>query len=509
MSSETTRREFLAMTAGAGIGLATGSCWKALLAEEMSKGRLLHRIDCTQDLPPEKYFSLRDAKVVESPAGRYREADGQPASRFGYRFQIEHIGRPHVAVIRYPDDKRRYMCIMDGTCYDLTTGVCTDWAQPLSGTMIDLRQVFWPRWKDCSIVLMTWGEGEPAAAASVEIYELPDLPPLAVPGDPGDGTRRELGIQYEDPCGIGAAEGAMDHAEWVDRVVQYARHSGQNLLVYPMAWYHGPQFPSKREPADGHHMVVARDRKQYGRWTTDPVDWYAPMLERFAKEGLRVPGRADAHAARQPLAENEHQPGGDQRRRRHLQQHALEQPGPIEHQRLDAHLQCAESQGSRRTVQGQETVGGLGRPAEIRLRRSGQSGPHRADVQPAAPDRAGGNPGLRQRDRRALWKISGVPGHLVQYVRFGHAVVRLDPFRIRRLLGRSFPEGNGHQRAGRCEGAGPILAAVRILDHNAPIGVGGVAVQKDPRTVRTHPASAGRLALGPARHRDAVGRNRL
>ena len=88
-----------------------------------------------------------------------------PLSRFGYRFQIEHIGRPHVAVIRYPDDKRRYMCIMDGTCYDLTTGVFTGWAQPLSGTMLELRQVFWPRWKDCSIVLMTWGEGEPAAAA--------------------------------------------------------------------------------------------------------------------------------------------------------------------------------------------------------------------------------------------------------------------------------------------------------------------------------------------------------
>ncbi len=156
-------------------------------------------------------------KVVESPLGSYREAQGVPPSaRFGYRFSIENIGKPHVAVIRYPDDKRRYMCINDGTCYDLTTGVFTGWAQPLSNTMLELRQVFWPRWNDGSMVFMTWGAGEPAAVASIDIYELADLPPLNVPSDPGDGTRRELGIQYEDPCGTGASEGA-DVLRRVDR----------------------------------------------------------------------------------------------------------------------------------------------------------------------------------------------------------------------------------------------------------------------------------------------------
>ncbi|MBU4272261.1 MAG: family 10 glycosylhydrolase [Planctomycetes bacterium] len=292
MNSETTRREFLATTAGAGLGLAMGPYFnlKAVLAEEIANGRLLHRIDCTQELPPEKYFANGDVKVVEGPAGRYREAQGVPLSRFGYRFPIEHVGRPHVAVIRYPDDKQRFMCIMDGTCYDLTTGVFTGWAQPLSGAMLELRQVFWPRWQDCSIVLTTWSEGEPAAAASIEIHELADLPPLSVPGDPGDGSRRELGIQYEDPCGIGGAEGAMNHREWIDRVVQYARHSGQNLLVYPLAWYAGPQFPSQREPSDGLNIVVARDRKQYSVWTTHPADWYATLLERFGKEGLQFQG---------------------------------------------------------------------------------------------------------------------------------------------------------------------------------------------------------------------------
>lgn len=291
MSGKTSRRRFLAITAGAGAALTMGARWNAALAEAVSKGKLVHRIDCTQEYPSDKYFALGETRVVDSPIGRYRESQGTPPeARFGYRFAIENIEKPHVAIIRYPDDRQRYMCIMDGTCYDLTTGVYTGWAQPISNTMIELRQVFWPRWRDCSLVFMTFRVGDPAAVACIDIYELDDLPPLAMPGDPGDGTRRELGIQYEDSCGAGLSEGARDRAEWIDHLTQYARYSGQNLLVYPLAWYHGPQFPSQREPSDGMDWCVAPDRKQYIRWTTTPADWYATLLERFGKEKLRYQG---------------------------------------------------------------------------------------------------------------------------------------------------------------------------------------------------------------------------
>ncbi|MBX7256718.1 MAG: hypothetical protein K1Y02_10180 [Candidatus Hydrogenedentes bacterium] len=290
MDMAISRRAFLGTGVGVGLGLALGS--GPLLAQtvDLSKQRLIIKFDCTQDFPAEVYFGAGDVRVVESPAGKYREAEGKPISRFGYRFKIEHIGRPHAAVIHYPDDKRRFMCINDGTCYDLTTGVFTGWAQPITNTMLELRQVFWPRWEDCSIVFMTWSDGEPAAAATIEIYELDDLPALAVPGDPLDGSRREVGVQYEDPCGIGASEGAMNREEWIERVIQYMRYTGQNLLAYPMAWYEGPQFPSQYEPSDGFHTVIARDRKQYAVWTTNPEDWYAGLFERFEKEGLRFQG---------------------------------------------------------------------------------------------------------------------------------------------------------------------------------------------------------------------------
>lgn len=284
------RRDFIKGTAGAGMGLLLGS--RAVQGNEMDteKKKRLEGIDCARDYPPDQYFENGPTIVAKTTAGIYREAEGKPGARFGYRFAVENAGKPHVAVIRYPDDKRRFMCIMDGTSYDLTTGVFTDWAQPVSGKTIELHHVFWPRWNDCSIVFMTWGEGEPAAVSEIEIWELESLPPLAVPCDLGNDSGREIGIQYEDPCGAGASEGALDREEWLERVVEYAKYTGQKLLVYPMAWYHGPLFPSTREPSGICDVVVAPDRKAYLRWTTQPGDWYARMLERFEREGLEFQG---------------------------------------------------------------------------------------------------------------------------------------------------------------------------------------------------------------------------
>ena len=244
-------------------------------------------IDCRQEHAADTYFAMGATRIVDSPAGAYREAEAKPLARFGYRFQIRHLGRPHAAIIRYPDDKRRFMVINDGTCYDLSTGVTTGHAYPVSGTMCELRQVFWPRWRDCSICFMTWGHGEPAAVASIEIEELEDgLPPLALPAG-GAAPGRELGIQYEDPCGTGASEGASDKATWVERVIAYQKHSGQSLLVYPLVWYHGPQVPSC-EPSGYFDWMAAPDRKLYQRWTATPPDWLSPMLKRFAEEGLQL-----------------------------------------------------------------------------------------------------------------------------------------------------------------------------------------------------------------------------
>ena len=149
---------------------------------DTKNARLVASFDCTREYPPEEYFAYREVAVVDGPAGRYREAPSKQSSRFGYRFRVQNIGRSHVLIIRYPDDKRRFMFAIDGTCYDLSTAIVTGFAHPLSGEMLELKNVFWPRGEDCSITFLTWGHGEPAAAASFEVYELDDLAPLEVPG---------------------------------------------------------------------------------------------------------------------------------------------------------------------------------------------------------------------------------------------------------------------------------------------------------------------------------------
>ncbi|MBI3851908.1 MAG: hypothetical protein HY298_16755 [Verrucomicrobia bacterium] len=90
-----TRRTFLIQVAATSAALTTGVAAtskspRPANAVGESRRRLLASIDCTQDLPPEKYFANGVTRVVETSAGRYREADGKTSARFGYRFAIEH-----------------------------------------------------------------------------------------------------------------------------------------------------------------------------------------------------------------------------------------------------------------------------------------------------------------------------------------------------------------------------------------------------------------------------------
>jgi len=254
-------RKLLSITFLLTIGCLFSSCNKEKQQEPRQK--LIQNFDCSKDYPADNYFSHGDVKVVSSPIGSYREAEAVPLSRFGYRFTIENTGKPHLAVVRYPDDKRRFMCMMDGTTYDMTEGDFTGVNQPLTNTMVEIRKIFWPRWKDCSIVFMTWGNGEPAAVTDVKIYELDALPALPIAENTDNIPRRNIGIQFEDPCGKAYSIGAGNEEEWLDRTVTYLHYTGQNTLTYPVVWYHGPLYPSECEPMSYIDIVAAKDRNLY------------------------------------------------------------------------------------------------------------------------------------------------------------------------------------------------------------------------------------------------------
>lgn len=243
------------------------------------------RMGIEDKLPAELRFESAPTRLVNSPIGIYREAAAKREARFGYRFTVNRVGCPHELVVRYPDDKPRYMCIMDGSTYDLSVGVFSGGCIPVSGRMQEVRKLFWPRWKECTVVFMTWCDGEPAAIASLEVRELDALPP-AVIATHGNIEQREFGMSFEDPCGMGLGMGAPGREEWIERVAEFMQHTGQSLLVHPVAWYHGPLFPSEREPADTSELAVSPDRRIYWRYTTQPPDWITPLLDTCYRHGI-------------------------------------------------------------------------------------------------------------------------------------------------------------------------------------------------------------------------------
>ena len=248
--------------------------------------QLVCRVDCTQQQGPDRYFQSAQTRVVTSPIGDYREAAPQHEARFGYRFSVHDVGCPHELIVRYPDDKPRFMCVMDGSTYDLSTGVFSGDRIPVSGRMREIRLIFWPRWTACTLVFATWSEGRPAAVASFEVHKLDSLPPVAIRDADNGAAQREFGMAFEDPCGMGLSMGASGREQWIERVATFMRHTGQSVLTYPIAWYHGPQFPSDREPSDIFEIAVAADRRMYGRYTSQPTEWVTPLLDTFAKQGL-------------------------------------------------------------------------------------------------------------------------------------------------------------------------------------------------------------------------------
>ncbi len=269
--------------------------------------KLIFSLDCTQALPADSFYEVGRTSVVNSPCGSYREAAPDAHSRFGYRFSVNNPGMLHLMVIRYPDDKRRFMCVNDGAGYDLTTGVTSGIRDAVSGSMKTIYNFFRPRWKDASVTFSSWGRGEPAAVCEFAVYEVGELPVHSVACEKDN--RRSFGIQYEDPCGIALAEGSLNFKEWLDYLTEYMKFTGQNRLIYPVNWYDGPIIPVDCQPwvrqKDYTAMLddtreIIHNENLWGEIIGNKCEhaeefqtfdnWAEILLERFAKENLKFTG---------------------------------------------------------------------------------------------------------------------------------------------------------------------------------------------------------------------------
>lgn len=248
-------------------------------------------VDLTQDLGPDKLCEDGSSRVVDSPLGRYREAGSQRGSRFVVRLTLRRPGL-HLVRVRYPDDKPR-TCEVAATSpdesdtYNLQSGYLTGVAYPLSNQLQTLECVLWARDVRQAILFTTWETGKPAAAASVEAYEVSGSLP-ASPAATENGPR-QIGLYWEDaaplPWCVGA-EGtgfaAFDHA--VGNLCDLMDYTGENALFHPAVWYGGTIYNSLVEESG---TLGGRDMP--------PAGWIDILLQRFEERGFKFYPTLNVH----------------------------------------------------------------------------------------------------------------------------------------------------------------------------------------------------------------------
>ncbi|MEN6347530.1 MAG: LamG domain-containing protein [Armatimonadia bacterium] len=248
-------------------------------------------VDLTQNLGPEQLCEDGSSRVVDAPVGRYREAGGQRGSRFVVRLTLRRPGL-HLLRVRYPDDKARTCEVVacspkEADLYNAQTGYLTGVTSPLSNRVETLDCVLWARDPRQSVIFTTRETGRPAAAVSVEAYEVDG----GLPSSPvaGAGNARQIGLYWEDaaplPWCVGA-EGpgfeAFDHA--ICNLCDLMDYTGENVLFHPAVWYNGPIYSSLVEESG---TLGGRDMPAAG--------WMDILLRRFEERGFRFYPTLNVH----------------------------------------------------------------------------------------------------------------------------------------------------------------------------------------------------------------------
>lgn len=202
-------------------------------------------------LPPKgKFRQVGGGRFRELNGVRYYELDSRYGSRLAYRFdQVLKTGQVYCVEIDWPDDRKRTVDVDIQPRWDGPGGVAVGFASgdefPNSGEIRTHRCIVWPVADELVVVLMTAQDDAPAAVSAIRICRVvSNKLPRAQISAPETGSGRTFALYYEDPSisyGFGDAneDKPENMDEMTDRVAAEMRYYGENLFVYPGAWYHG------------------------------------------------------------------------------------------------------------------------------------------------------------------------------------------------------------------------------------------------------------------------------
>jgi len=276
------------------------SALKNLWTDELDL-KLIEEIDPTT-ISEDRITSFGEKAVGELDGRKYLETQNQKGFRFAIHLPALQKGKLYCFEWEIPDDKMRTVDVIAqsakltaGSEYELQTGYCTGDEYPNTGKWIVQRDLLWSRADDYALVFTTNRTVTPvetknpncpngvcvgggAAIGKIRVYEVlnPELPVARInPARPIDGWTRVVGIYFEDPAinydfGVNGSN-PDEYPVMLDHIVSYMKYSGQNLLAYPMVWYHGP-IGDRYNPRD--HVPC----------------FFEGLLTRFDHEGLEFMG---------------------------------------------------------------------------------------------------------------------------------------------------------------------------------------------------------------------------
>lgn len=221
-------------------------------------------------LTTNEFRSVHDCRMGKLGDVSYLEAGDEQCDRFAIRLHFETNVPLHLVEIDYPDDKYRTMDIVlqksDVARDDYTLQVgrmCGD-EYPLTHRILTHRCLYWTQGADCSLIAMTARKNSPAAIAEIRVYEVPGgcLPVAKCRVPDTEGPHRVFGSQWEDPAinhDFGATHGSEKSLNLlIDRMAAYMKYQGQDVLVYPGAFYQGLIAHGRYNPrAKSRHFLQA------------------------------------------------------------------------------------------------------------------------------------------------------------------------------------------------------------------------------------------------------------
>ena len=205
------------------------------------------------ELGPDRLASVGRFSVGELNGKKYLEAGANEHERFAIRLPKMKPDGLYCLEWEFPDDARRSVDIIAQDplaprtdSYELHSGYLTGDEYPNTGKFVTQRLLYRARTADNSLLFMTARTEEKGAALSaLRVYEvLGPLPAAKIrPAEPVDGWKRNIGVYFEDIAlgyDFGKSLGTPEDFETtVQRLCEYMRFSGQNMLTYPVVWYHG------------------------------------------------------------------------------------------------------------------------------------------------------------------------------------------------------------------------------------------------------------------------------